>query len=938
MMSTPVFVDPKISTQADGAQSSRVPVPRPEDPYEAIRQAYLVETDTKSEPFEDPESEDSDTSGARSTSSDSTAPLLPDHPLTHTSPTLVPLLRMTVRMAVRVSPAMSFYESSPSSSPPDLPSPKRYRGTSELVEDDEEEDEEIDESLDSNSGSEDAENEGPTTEDEDPAAGDEGLAARDEGPGMRDKSLSLGGDEVVPEGQQLAAPVIEIAMGEPLGLGYGVSSQPHSTYDAASTLTEFELKNILIYKMEKSESYLAAPEHRDCYDSLKKSYDLDKDFFFSYDVYSLKRGRKDKDKDEDPSVGSDRGLKKRKTSKDAKPTTGLKNKDSTSSSSKGTKSQPKPSGKSVQSEEPIFEVADSDMPQDQEGNPGDNDDEPRKEDTSRRDWFKKPTPPQEPTDPDWHKGKTSQKGPTQNWLMNLAASTSTDNQCYKALSEKLDWENREGGDYPFDLSKPLPLISRGKRQRVPFEYFINNDFKYLQGGVSTVTYTTSTTKTKATQYDLPGIEDMVPNIWSPVKVAYDKYALWGISHWREQRKSFYAYARGRQSRGYVYSTKHILAVTHVKNRLINLSGDDVDDFAIALRMFTRSLVIQKRVEDLQLGVESYQKQISVTKPDTTRQDLRKMHPYTPYKDPQGFIYVDDFKRNSLMRSDELYKFSDGTLTRLLSSLEDITKNNDMEHLPKRRWSTLEKKRAHFMIKDINKLLKERRMMRSLEKFVSGSTTELTLRLLRRTIMTQRFDTSAGNPVKEILLKLNLPDHRSILTDSKMVMEGSGSVPEPKRLERVSALRQPTLTTWIDPKDGITYIDVLAYPPPAPPAQTPPSPEWSSSSLPISPTPSIVPTPILSPMISLTFPSSIASLAMAEAGGLLTKLGAHRPMLALEAWAECVDTRMTNMSRAGYDDHRLIHDMLVQQAALQHELQETRDRVTALEQERDRKER
>ncbi|GJU63841.1 hypothetical protein Tco_1245676 [Tanacetum coccineum] len=164
-----------------------------------------------------------------------------------------------------------------------------------------------------------------------------------------------------------------------------VSSQSHSTYEAASTLTEFELKKILIDKMEKSESYLAAPEHRDCYDSLKKSYDLDKDFFFSYDVYSLKRGRKDKDKDEDPSAGSDRGLKKRKTSKDAEPTTGPKNKDSTSSSSKGTKSQPKPSRKSVQSEEPVFKVADSDMPQDQERNLDDNNDEPRKEDASRRD-------------------------------------------------------------------------------------------------------------------------------------------------------------------------------------------------------------------------------------------------------------------------------------------------------------------------------------------------------------------------------------------------------------------------------------------------------------------------------------------------------------------------------------------------------------------------
>ncbi|GJT89681.1 hypothetical protein Tco_1078526 [Tanacetum coccineum] len=204
-----------------------------------------------------------------------------------------------------------------------------------------------------------------------------------------------------------------------------VSSQPQSTYETASTLTEFELKKILLDKMEK------------------------------------------------------------------KPTTDLKKKDSTSGSSKGTKSQPKSFGKSVQSEEPVFEFADSDIPQDQEGNLGDNEDEPRNETASRRDW-----------------------------------------RCY-----------------PFDLSKPLPLITHGKRQRVPFEYFINNDLKYLQGGVSTMTYMTSTTKTKAAQYDLPGIEDMVPNIWSPVKVAYDRYPLWGISHWREQRKSFYAYARGIQSRG-----------------------------------------------------------------------------------------------------------------------------------------------------------------------------------------------------------------------------------------------------------------------------------------------------------------------------------------------------------------------------------------------------
>ncbi|GJU76503.1 hypothetical protein Tco_1273573 [Tanacetum coccineum] len=131
-----------------------------------------------------------------------------------------------------------------------------------------------------------------------------------------------------------------------------VSSQPQSTYEAASTLTEFELKKILLDKMEKSESYLTAPEHRDCYDGLKKSYALDKDFFYSYDVYSLKRGQKDKDKDEDPFAGSDRGLRKRKLSKDAEPTTGPKKKDSSVWALPSTKPQ-RNLWKVVHQEEPV---------------------------------------------------------------------------------------------------------------------------------------------------------------------------------------------------------------------------------------------------------------------------------------------------------------------------------------------------------------------------------------------------------------------------------------------------------------------------------------------------------------------------------------------------------------------------------------------------------
>ncbi|GJW17241.1 hypothetical protein Tco_0024677 [Tanacetum coccineum] len=179
------------------------------------------------------------------------------------------------------------------------------------------------------------------------------------------------------------------------------SSQPKYTYEAASSLIEFELKKILIDKIDESQSYLTAAEHKECYDGLIKSYDLDKSLFSAYDkVYSLKRSQKDKDKDEDPFAGSDRGLKKRKTIKDTEPTTGTKTKDSKSGSSKGAKSQSKSSGKFVQSEESEFEVANSDMPQDQEENPGNDDEEPKGKVASKRDWFTKPKRPQEPTDPD----------------------------------------------------------------------------------------------------------------------------------------------------------------------------------------------------------------------------------------------------------------------------------------------------------------------------------------------------------------------------------------------------------------------------------------------------------------------------------------------------------------------------------------------------------
>ncbi|GJV32350.1 hypothetical protein Tco_1392750 [Tanacetum coccineum] len=238
-------------------------------------------------------------------------------------------------------------------------------------------------------------------------------------------------------------------------------------------------------------------------------------------------------------------------------------------------------------------------------------------------------------------------------------------EVYKATTDQLDWHNPEGLQYPHDLRKPLPLIpnSRG-RQVIPFDHFINNDLAYLSGGVSSHTYATSVTKTKAADYGhIKWIEDLVPNtIWSEVPVNYDKHALWGISHWGRKRQQFYGFAANRESARDVYSKRRIIAegdfkrlrlqdiedmlILLVQGKLTNLNVEDRLAFGVSLRMFTRSIVIQRRVEDLQLHLSE--------------------------KD----------KEDKLMRTDELHKFSDDTLDDVRTALNDRLKGIRMEYLPK----------------------------------------------------------------------------------------------------------------------------------------------------------------------------------------------------------------------------------------------------------------
>nr|GEV05595.1 hypothetical protein [Tanacetum cinerariifolium] len=77
-----------------------------------------------------------------------------------------------------------------------------------------------------------------------------------------------------------------------------------------------------------------------------------------------------------------------------------------------------------------------------------------------------------------------------------------------------------------------------------------------------------------------------------------------------------------------------------------------------------------------------------------------------------------------MRIDELYKFSDETLNDVQTALDDRLKAIRMKYLPQAIWRKSDKERATAMIQAIDKQLKTRRIMRSLEKFVGGRLIEM----------------------------------------------------------------------------------------------------------------------------------------------------------------------------------------------------------------------
>ncbi|GJU48681.1 hypothetical protein Tco_1218236, partial [Tanacetum coccineum] len=315
----------------------------------------------------------------------------------------------------------------------------------------------------------------------------------------------------------------------------------------------------------------------------------------------------------------------------------------------------------------------------------------------KNDWYKK-SPNLEPQDPYWNTVKTINDAQEQPWFkekvnvavpllmfdelistpidflafaMNCLGLTTLTREvlvCY--VFNLLKCTCKSYGYDRLDIDKPLPLIKKKGRLTIPVEVFFNNDLEYLKGDKSERTYCSSITKCPAARCTT---WNKTLEITKTTGYGYLKEIII-----KRADQKHYTFKEGNfPDLNLRYIEDMLLLIAQQK--INNLDGDVIVDFVTALKMFTRSIVVQNRVEDVHDGILHY-----VHKTLHTR--LQNLN--------LGF--------------------------------------NPKSDMPNRAWSTKDQERTSTILKKIDDVLLKRRIIRSLEVLVGGRKTEMDKRLLQRT--------------------------------------------------------------------------------------------------------------------------------------------------------------------------------------------------------------
>ncbi|GKC31951.1 hypothetical protein Tco_1039245 [Tanacetum coccineum] len=258
----------------------------------------------------------------------------------------------------------------------------------------------------------------------------------------------------------------------------------------------------------------------------------------------------------------------------------------------------------------------------------------------------------------------------------------------------------------------------------------------------------SISKMKAAYYPNVGLEQMVPDqIWIKEECKYDIAAMYSISHWWTsegdrrkiilRRADLKEYTITERDLKYLYpSDFEDLYILSLQSHLNHLPPKDKKILTTAVNLWTRNLFIRQRVEDFQLGIESYQTQVNLTKPRWDATSFEYKHDFTVIDSSRAITFRDKYGVQIIMWFNEIYKFSDGTLQQIDEALDYRVKefrvNRMNSGLNTRFWTRKDVDRSKKIMFAIQKRLKTRQIYHNMESFVGGRIREGDYRLLKRT--------------------------------------------------------------------------------------------------------------------------------------------------------------------------------------------------------------
>ncbi|GJW75128.1 hypothetical protein Tco_0134498 [Tanacetum coccineum] len=268
-------------------------------------------------------------------------------------------------------------------------------------------------------------------------------------------------------------------------------------------------------------------------------------------------------------------------------------------------------------------------------------------------------------------------------------------ECHKMLTNQVDWTNPEGDQVRIDVNRPLPLGGPLDEVMLSLSCF--------------------------------GLELLMPEqMWIDEVCTYDISVVYGISHWWFNRQKFY-----------IERHDSLSCQREVKNHMRIPSVVSIKAYSrYGCQTMDPKLGNSTTGKDFQLRIKSYQKQLNLTKPGWDAKGYEFKHDYTIIKSPRAVVFPVNHNERKIIRFHEIYKFSDGMLTRILEALDYRVKEFKIKRLNQgmntRFWTQKDVTRSKEFISAIEMRLKTRRIYQNLECFVGGRDRDVDYRLLQRT--------------------------------------------------------------------------------------------------------------------------------------------------------------------------------------------------------------